>query len=67
MSEFSDKYGCLIEEVDINRVGVNAAILYPVSDMVRKLIICVALVYCVKYPNFVIFTFNFTTLYYLGI
>lgn len=67
MSEFSDKYGCLIEEVDINRVGVNAAILYPVSDMVRKLIICVALVYGVKYPNFVIFTFNFTTLYYLGI
>jgi hypothetical protein len=60
------KYGCLIEEVDLKKVGVNVAILTPLFDMIRKAIVAVALVYFTKKPFFVIFTFNLTTLFYIS-
>ena len=65
MGEFMSKYGCLIEEVDLQRVGVNVAIISSLSDMIRKLVIAVALVYFTEKPYFVIFAFNFTTLFYI--
>ena len=66
MVDFITRYGCLVEDVDLHRVGVNAAIIFPISDILRKLLVSVALVFMVDKPYFVIFTFNFTTLFYIS-
>ena len=62
---FLQKYGCLIDKVDVRRVGVNVAILFSISDMIRKLLGAAAFVFLTSRPYFVIFTFNFTTIFYI--
>ena len=64
MTEFTSKYGCLIEQVDLKRVGVTVTILFSLSDMIRKLVAAAALVFFTDKPYVVLFTFNFSCLFY---
>ena len=63
---FYKTVGCLVEDVCLEKVGVNVTILNPLVDMGRKFLIAVAVCYFTKQPTFVTFVFNFTTLFYVS-
>ena len=65
MKKFSDKFGCLLDEIDLVRVGPKIAILTPIVDMARKLAVAGSICYFTNSPIFVLYVFNFSSLFYL--
>lgn len=59
------KYCAIIENLDLDRVGQNVTILTPLMDLFRRLSLALAVCICTNSPIFVIFVFNFSTLFYL--
>jgi hypothetical protein len=60
------KYGILVKELDLGRIGVRATILTVLFDLLRRFVIALVICYLGPYPVFFIFAFNFTSLFYLS-
>ena len=59
--KFIAKYGSAIDGLNFKRQG-NLVNLYQCTNIVRKLILIATVVYLQDYPNFSIFSINFSTL-----
>ncbi len=60
------KYGILVKELDLGRIGVRATILTVLFDLLRRFVIALVICYLGPYLVFFIFAFNFTSLFYLS-
>jgi len=57
-----EKYGVLLEGIDIAKIGKPLAIATVLIFIYRKLVIAISVIYLIPYPVFSIFVFNMTTL-----
>lgn len=49
--------------MNIEKHGKRTVILFPVFNMLRKLMLALAIVIFIPYPHFAVMTFNFTSLF----
>jgi len=55
--EFMETYGCLIEDLDLERVGKNVCIAVPIIKILNKLLTSFMLVEFLNMPYFTIIFF----------
>lgn len=61
-----DKYGSLLKDIDLERVGKKVAISTVFLTIVNKLVLALGIIVFLDYPFFTIATFNFNVLFYAG-
>lgn len=64
-NKFMNRYGILLQDINLKRVGKNAAIALVVCEISKKLAICLALIFLIDYPLLQILVFGYATLGHL--
>jgi len=64
-NKFMNRYGILLQDLNLQRIGKRASIALVVCEISKKLAICLALIYLVEYPLLQILVFSSTTLLHL--
>jgi hypothetical protein len=64
-AEFMDKYGVLLNDIDIKKIGKKLALAVVFVNLLRKLLLAACIMIFMQYPTFVIFSFNFNVLFYI--
>jgi len=61
--QFMEKYGILLEEINLKKLGKTLSILTVLFTILRKFSISIGVLVLQGYPSFSIFLFNFTSLF----
>ena len=64
-NEFMEKYGILLNDIDIKKIGKNLALAVVFINLYRKFLLAASIMIFINYPSFVIFSFNFNVLFYI--
>jgi hypothetical protein len=59
------RFGVLVREYDLERVGVTPMIFTMLFDLIRRLALALVICYLGRYPILFILAFNYTTLFYV--
>lgn len=60
-----DSYGTLLEDIDIERIGVNQAVIAVMIRILRIMWFVAGVMLFIKRPIFCIFSFNFNITFYM--
>lgn len=64
-NKFMSRYGILLQDLNLQRIGKRASIALVVCEISKKLAICLALIYLIDYPLLQILVFSSATLLHL--
>jgi hypothetical protein len=64
-NKFMNRYGILLQDLNLQRIGKRASIALVVCEISNKLAICLALIYLIDYPLLQILVFSSATLLHL--
>jgi len=66
LKEFLANFGSLLEGIDIKRVGINRAIIVPLFDLLRRLLMALSFCFLYKQPIIVILILISVQIIYLS-